>query len=130
VALLLKFLLCAARHQEGGDGSFDKKCRERMKAMGLTITEQGVITIAEGGAFSRLLEAAGIEVPIGSEAFPRPDRKGRTTLQVWSCTCQRCRVGTKAFFAICPQCGEPFRIGDHVGKRFVKTDGPTDLART
>lgn len=129
VALLLKFLLCAARHQAGGNGSFDKECRERMKAMGLAISEDGVITIAEGGSFRRLLEAAGIEFPAASEV-PPPVRKGRTTLQVWSCTCQRCRVGTKAFFAHCPQCGQPFRIGDHVGKRFVDMDATTELART
>jgi hypothetical protein len=118
VALLLKFLLCAARHQAGGDGRFDRQCRQQMKAMGLTITEQGAITIAEGGPFRRLMHAAGIEVPVAS-AIPRPGRAGKTTLRVWSCTCQRCRVGTKEFFATCPQCGEPFRPGDHVGTRFI-----------
>lgn len=121
LALLLKLLLCARRHQQkGGDGGFDRECRERMKAMGLTITEKGAITIDEGGPFRRILEAGGIEVPVAS-AFPRPARKGKTTNCLWSCTCQKCRVGTKDFFAVCSECGEPFRLGDHVGKRFAKT---------
>lgn len=121
--ILVKPLLCAWRHQNGGNGGFDREARERMKAMGLIITENGSITIDEHGPFRELLEMCGIEVPAVSE-IPRPRRAGKTTLRVWSCTCQRCRVGTKEFFATCPQCGEPFRLGDFVGQRFVKTNGP------
>lgn len=119
LVLLLKCLLCAWQHQKGGDGTFDRECRERMKAVGLVITEKGRITIADDGPFRRLLDAAGIEVPVAS-VFPRPDRKGKTTSRLWSCTCQRCRVGTSEFLAVCTECREPFRLGDHVGKRFVK----------
>src|SRR5262249_13275868 len=117
LAMLLKLLLCAWRHQMGGDGTFDRKCRERMKAMGLVITEKGAIRIGDNGLFRRLLMAWGIDVPVAS-VFPQPARKGKATNQLWSCTCQKCRVGTKEFFAVCPQCHEPFRLGNHVGKRF------------
>ena len=123
LVILVKPLLCAWRHQNGGDGSFDREARERMRAMGLIITENGSITIDEHGPFCQLLEMCGIEAPAAS-VFPPPKRAGKTTLRVWSCTCQRCRVGTKEFFATCPHCGEPFRPGDFVGHRFVKTNNP------
>jgi hypothetical protein len=121
LVLLLKCLLCAWQHQKGGDGTFDRTCRESMKAMGLVVTAKGAITIDGDGPFRRVLEALGIEVPVAS-VFPRPDRNGKTTNRLWSCTCQKCRVGTNEFFAVCPQCGEAFRLGDHVGKRFVTTE--------
>lgn len=123
LAVLTKMILCAWRHQSGGKGDFDRQCRERMKAMGLVINEKGAITIEKGGPFHRLLQKRGIDVPVAS-VLPKPARKGKTTLQLWSCTCQKCRVGTKEFFALCPMCSEPFRLGDHVGKRFVKTGDP------
>lgn len=121
LVLLLKCLLCAWRHQKGGDGDFDRECRGRMKSLGLIVTEKGAITIDADGPFHQLLEAAGIEVPVAS-VFPRPERTGKTTSRLWSCTCQRCRVGTSTFLAVCTACGEPFRLGDHVGKRFVRSD--------
>lgn len=97
-----------------------------MKANGLAITEKGKITITPDGAFRRILESENIEVPVAS-VFPEPDRIGKTTLPVWSCTCQRCRVGTREFFVVCTKCNEPFRPGDHVGKRFVTTCGSPAL---
>jgi hypothetical protein len=118
LTLLPKLLLCAWQHQRGGDGTFDPECRERMKDMGLLITKKGSIRIDEDGAFRRLLESYGIEVPVAS-LFPPPARKGKTTLQLWSCMCQSCRVGKKVFSVVCSECHEPFRLGDHVGKRFV-----------
>jgi hypothetical protein len=120
LVVLLKLLLCAWQHQSGGDGTFNRECRERMKAMGLVVTEEGAITIDENGPFRRLLAEFGIEVPVAS-VFPRPCRKGKTTNRLWSCTCQKVRVGTREFFAVCTQCNEPFRLGDYVGKRFVHT---------
>jgi hypothetical protein len=128
LVLLLKYLLCAWQHRMGGNGSFSRECRDRMKAMGLTITERGEVTIDEDGPFRQLLGYFGVAVPLASE-FPQPERKGRSTNLLWSCTCQKCRVGTKVFSAVCPQCNEPFRLGDHVGKRFVKMSGSTELDR-
>jgi hypothetical protein len=119
-ALMLTLLVRARQHQRGGDGRLDREGRDLMKSHGLVVTEKGKITIAEDGAFRRFLEEQGIEVPVAS-VLPRPARQGRTTLQLWSCTCQSCRVGTKVFLAVCEQCKEPFRLGDHRGKRFVQT---------
>ncbi len=118
LALLLKFLLRPWEHQHCRDDNFVCDCRKMMKAKGLAITEKGQITIAGDGEFRRLLESEGITVPARSE-FKRPERRGRTTLRLWSCLCQKCRVGTKVFLAVCTQCNQPFRPDDHVGKRFV-----------
>jgi len=128
LALLLKLLFCARRHEEGGDGTFDQDCREKMKAAGLVITDDGAIIIDKDGTFQRFLKSGGIDAPLESK-FPQPSRKGKTTNHVWSCTCQRVRVGTKGFFAVCTQCHERFRLGDHVGKRFVNTDNSAALVR-
>jgi hypothetical protein len=122
--ILLKFLLCARQHQAGGDGSFDRDCRATLSALGLAISDLGAITVDEDGAFRKLLMSWGIDVPVAS-TLPQADRKPKSTLTLWSCTCQKARVGTREFFAVCTQCGEPFRIGDHVGKRFVNVDDAT-----
>lgn len=91
-----------------------------MKSKGLIVTEKGKITIADDMPFRQVLEGKGVTVPAASE-FIRPERRGKSTIRLWSCTCQKARVGTREFFAVCPQCNEPFRLGDHVGKRFVET---------
>jgi hypothetical protein len=118
MALMLTLLVRARQHQLGGDGRLDREGRELMKSKGLVVTEKGKITITPDGAFRRFLESETIEVPVASE-FPQPVRVGKTTNQLWSCLCQKTRVGTREFFANCPKCHEPFRPGDHVGKRFV-----------
>jgi hypothetical protein len=83
----------------------------------LTGGEKGQVIAAVASIVGQHLPPR-IEVPIAS-MFERPERKGKTTLQLWSCLCQKARVGTKEFFANCTICHEPFRLADHVGKRFV-----------
>ena len=100
-ALMLTLLIRARQHQRGGDGHLDREGREWLKSKGLVVTEKGKITIAEDGAFRRFLDSQGIEVPVVSGSRGRSGI-GRTTLQLWSCTCQSCRVGKKVFFANCP----------------------------
>jgi len=40
---------------------------------------------------------------------PGRERRGRSTLEKWSCACgQNARIGTRAHFAVCMLCGEPF----------------------
>jgi hypothetical protein len=116
--LMLVMLIRVRQHLRGGDGRLDREGRALLKSKGVVVPERGKITITKDGAFRRLLESEGIEAPVTSE-FKRPERKGKTTLQLWSCTCQKCRVGTKVFLATCTQCNQPFRPDDHVGKRFV-----------
>jgi hypothetical protein len=86
----------------------------------LTGREKGQVIAAVSAIVGHDLPAR-IEAPVTS-AFPQPEREGRSTLQIWSCSCgQKCRVGTRAFLAVCPECHEPFRPGDHRGQQFVPT---------
>jgi hypothetical protein len=118
LAELVRLLLRAWQHQNGGDGTFDKQCREHMKAMGLVINGKGTITIDEHGRFRRVLTSRGVEVPLSS-LIPPPRTKAKSTLKPWSCRCQKFWVGTKDFVGNCPVCDQPFREGDHVGKRLT-----------
>ena len=114
MAHLLKFMLCAWRHQSGAKGEFDGACREKMRKFGVDIDSRGNIAIDVDGQFASVLGKIGVDVP--KELAPLPPREGKATSKVWSCNCQRARVGTKNFFAECPKCGRSFEIGDHVGK--------------
>jgi len=126
LALLLKLLFCAWEHQRCHDDIFVNDCRERMKEAGLSITEEG-IAIERDSRFQKLLEHWHIEIPETPVLFPKPKRQGKSTNQLWSCTCQRVRVGTQEFLAVCPECNQVFQPGDHVGKKFL--DPPGDQAR-
>ena len=121
IVLLFVLLVRARQHQLGGNGCLDREGRELMKSKGLVVTEKGKITIADDMPFRQVLERNGVTIPAASE-FTRPERRGKSTIRLWSCTCQKARVGKSTFLAMCPQCYQPFRIGDHVGKRFVETD--------
>ncbi len=114
MAHLLKFMLCAWRHQAGAKGEFDRVCRDKMIEFGIDIDAKGNIAIDVDGQFAGVLGRIGVDVP--TELAPPPPREGKATSKVWSCNCQRARVGTKNFFAECPKCGRSFEIGDHVGK--------------
>jgi hypothetical protein len=120
LTVLLVTLFRVRNHGLGGDGRFDREAREKMQEKGLVVTQKGKIKVAEDGAFRKFLERRGIEVP-AEPKLPQQERQGRTTLQQWSCTCQSCRVGTRDFIVVCPVCNEPFRPGDHIGKRLVPT---------
>ena len=75
------------------------------------------------GQFERLLREHGILKPKEERVFPverrgekrnwwqdpGKERKGRSSLEKWSCGCaQNARIGTKAYFAVCVMCREPF----------------------
>ena len=129
--LMLVLLVRARQHQLGGDGSLDREGRALLKSKGVVVTAKGKITIADdvpytppkpweaqATTFRQLLEDRGIAVPAEAE-FPKPKEEGTTTNRLWSCTCQRCRVGRGMFLAVCTHCNQPFQPGDHVGKRLV-----------
>ena len=82
----------------------------------------GVHTRPADGPFAEFLRAYGVEEPsplietiLDDKGRPRDwwikpgeERRGSSTLTKWSCGCQNVRVGTKAFYASCTRCGQPF----------------------
>ena len=75
------------------------------------------------GQFERLMREHGITRPSQEMVFPvqnrqekrnwwqdpGKERKGRSTLEKWSCPCgQNARIGTRAYLALCVMCREPF----------------------
>ena len=120
LVLLMMMLLQAWQHQRGGDGRLDRECRGRMKAMGLSLSKNDRrVKVARDGRFRELLTEAGIAVPPEAEwPEPEPDAE-RTTLRLFSCTCQKARIGKKVFLAVCTNCGQPFLPGNNLGPRSV-----------
>jgi hypothetical protein len=113
LGLLMKLLLDAWEQQRCRDDLFAEQCRKGFQKFGLTVTEDG-ITIEKGGRFREWLGRNGIEPPAGEIPWPEPKQEGRSTNKLWSCLCQRVRVGTSDFEAICPRCQTEFQPGDHV----------------
>lgn len=82
----------------------------------------GIHTRPADGAYEALLAEYGIKKPLMSDIFvvgpgekrnwwvpPGKERKGRSTLEKWTCQCgQNARIGTKSYFATCALCREPF----------------------
>ena len=97
---------------------------EKAEALGLHPQPvSGAHTRPADGQFERLLREHGVLRPTSVEVFPvvpretkrnwwqdpGKERKGRSTLEKWSCECgQNARIGTKAHFALCVMCREPF----------------------
>jgi len=110
---LLMLLLCCWRHQTGGIGRLDGIAKDRLRAYGLHLGKKGVQEIDPTGLFAQTLAAGGIPPP---NVVPQVDGEGKSSNRLWSCRCQKARIGTKQFFAECTKCGYEFEIGDHVGK--------------
>ena len=83
----------------------------------------GVHVRPADGQFERLLREYGIRRPAQELVFPLEpvekkrswwqdpagERKGRSTLEKWSCPCgQNARIGTKSYLAVCVRCRELF----------------------
>jgi len=97
---------------------------ERAEELGLHVRPvTGVHTRLADGQFERLLREYGIPKPEEETVFPVEgreekrnwwedpgrERRGRSTLEKWSCACgQNARIGTRTHFATCVLCGEPF----------------------
>ena len=84
------------------------------------------------GQFERLLREYGTLKPSEERVFPverrdekrnwwqdpNEERKGRSTLEKWSCACgQNARIGTRAYLAVCVMCREPFMPEREVARR-------------
>ena len=96
------------------------------------------------GQFEKLLQEYGILRPARELVFPlKPkekkrnwwqdpgkERKGRSTLEKWSCPCgQNARIGTKAYLALCVKCHEPF-MPDSMAARKEFAEGLLKLIAT
>ena len=92
----------------------------------------GAHTRPADGQFERLLREYGITRPNEEMIFPvqgkekkrnwwqdpGKERKGRSTLEKWSCACgQNARIGAKAYLAVCILCREPFMPDTDAAKR-------------
>ena len=74
-----------------------------------------------GGHFWKLLKEEEFEVSAGE--VPMAKLAGRSTLELWSCLCQRARVGTESFAVRCLLCGAEFHPGDNVVKKAQSAKG-------
>lgn len=123
IAQLLVALMRAWQLERCNDDLFDTESRARFRQLGLTVSKAG-ITIEGGGHFWKLLDEAKVKVAPGRVPMAKLD--GRSTLELWSCRCQKARVGVSDFAARCRRwCGEDFRPGNHV----VKNPSPEKRAR-
>ena len=117
VALHLVMLLVLCwRHQTGGSGSatLDGIARKKLESFGLKLGKRSIVDIAPDGKFAEVLSSGGMGQP--PEISPLAMGEGRSSNRLWSCRCQRVRVGRGKFVAHCPLCEFDFEPGDHVGK--------------
>src|SRR5262249_34476251 len=96
-----------------------EECREKMKEIGLRFYADSRIALLPPdkfghiGLFQELLAERGIEVPPDA-FFPEPPQgEGKSTLKLWSCSCQVVRCSSKDFAARCNRCNMTFQRGDH-----------------
>lgn len=117
LAHLLKGLMRAWQRERCADEVFDRESRESFRKAGLVVTEGGKrIRIEEGGSFQELLKESGIKTGSTEGGVTLPEGGSRSTLKLWTCYCQRARVGTGSFVARCEVCNQAFRLGDHIGE--------------
>ena len=115
VALILVMLLALCwRHQTGGSGNLDDIVRKKLRSFGLILGKRGIAGIDHEGKFAQALDSGGMGKP--PIIAPLAEGGGNSSNRLWSCYCQRARVGKGKFLAHCPMCGQQFRLGDHVGQ--------------
>lgn len=126
----------------------NKEFVEKCESLGLhPRLGSGVHERMPDGAFAQLMAEYGIERPAASPFFvvpeqerrnwwqkPGKERKGRSTLEKWSCACgQNARIGAKSYLAVCALCQRPFlpqseaALEDFVGdleKRYAEEEDP------
>jgi hypothetical protein len=119
---LLVALMRAWQRERCDDDLFDSESLARFRQLGLRVAKAG-ITIEGEGHFWKLLDEEDVEVSAGKVPMAKLD--GSSTLELWSCRCQKVRVGASDYAARCTRCAEEFRHGDHV----VKNPSPEKGAR-
>ena len=122
LAQLLVALMRAWQRERCDDDLFDSESLARFRQLGLRVAKAG-ITIEGEGHFWKLLKEKKVEVSAGKVPMAKLD--GSSTLELWSCLCQRARVGTESFAVRCLLCGAEFHPGDNV----VKNPSPEKGAR-
>jgi len=125
------------------NGEFVAKC----ESVGLhPELVSGIHTRPADGPFEALMAEYGITKPPQEDIYivppgekrnwwvpPGKERKGRSTLEKWTCPCgQNVRIGKKAFFATCALCHEVFlpqtqeAIEDFIGELEERYEKETD----
>jgi len=120
LAQLLVALMRAWQRERCDDDLFDSESLARFRQLGLRVAKAG-ITIEGEGHFWKLLEEHKVEDAAGE--VPMAKLAGRSTLELWSCLCQRARVGTESFAVRCLLCGAEFHPGDNVVKKAQSAKG-------
>jgi len=124
---LLEALLDAWRHQHRPDEVFVQESLEGFKRLGIAVTKK-LITIEKGSRFAQLLRKHEIDIPEGQTPKPKVPQ-GKSTNKLWSCLCQKVRVGTGSFDALCLRCKSKFQPGNHVKFHWSKTTPRENGAR-
>ena len=130
LASLLKALFRAWRDRRCRDDLFNEECCKRWKGMGLSVTKSGM-EIEDWGRVLEILRNGGVKIPADEEdktPSAKPKRAGRSTNKLFSCRCQRGRIGTAEFKARCLCCGLEFQPGDHVTSRRLNAACPARAA--
>ena len=116
---LLKALIHAWLHEHRPDEVFVQESLEGFKRLGIAVTKK-LITIEKGSRFAQLLRKHEIDIPEGQSPKPKVPQ-GKSTNMLWSCLCQKVRVGTGSFDALCLRCKSKFQPGNHVKFHWSKT---------
>jgi hypothetical protein len=98
-----------------------------LKSLGIGVTKK-LITIEKGSRFDQLLGKHDVKIPEGQTPKPKVPQ-GKSTNMLWSCLCQKVRVGTGSFEAKCLRCKTQFQPGDHVKFHWSKTTPRENGAR-
>ena len=119
-SLLFKLLLLAWQDVHSLVGPQDFQIM--LKELGVRLYNDGRIAflppdkVGQVGKFPKLLAMQKIDFPDkpffpGKKPDGDPDKKpvGKSTSTLWSCGCQKVRVGTKQFSAACTRCNSKFR---------------------
>lgn len=120
---LLEALLDAWRHQHCPDEVFEQERLEALKKLGIVVSKR-LTTIEKGSRFHQLLEEHDVKNPEGQTRSSKLPQ-GKSTNRLWSCLCQRVRVGTGSFEALCLRCNTQFQPGERV--QFHRSKSKTTL---
>ena len=76
------------------DDLFDEQGRQGFRSWGSPSLPRPHHDCAGRGHFRELLRREKIETPAGEIPWPKPEQMGKSTNSLWSCLCQKVRVGT------------------------------------
>jgi hypothetical protein len=89
----------------------NRQFRRKAAEFGLIVDKRGRQQYQPQGAFLRLLQKHGVNVPVLPQATPLARLLGSSKLKLWMCGCEpayRVRVARADFKATCNYCGQAF----------------------